>query len=216
MHFTYINYSNSPLLQVLTAGILRKAALVKRQKRSQREVVMVNYQGVGQQSCLCELVSCGHCVLPWGLNQLGVLAGGSVECKWCCSSRDEIRDVVLPPQLWLAEFSLECSCPPSFSVDGASWKCNSRAGELLLWQQERCTNVELFHVEPIICFLNDLCLLLFASWRQQVGKIFGCWHIKLHNLHFLVEEKAKENALKSLCVESRNVVQGSVITWGMA
>lgn len=56
---------------------------------------------------------------------------------------------------------------------------------------------------------------MFFSLRLDGNRLERFWVLTYQtalNLHFLVEVKAKENALNSLCVEFRNVVQGSVIT----
>lgn len=216
----------TPLMQVLTVGMLRKAALVQRQTECGGEylaAVLPLWPG-----------GCGHCVLSWALNQLSALGGGSVQCKCSWSSRDEIRKDCLAPTALLQESFLGVSLSCSFSVGGGSLGCSYRAGELPSprdsWGLGSCTEQLLPTTYnrkeaqmwscSIICatnnpvpqwFMFSLCILMVTGQKD-----FGCWQIKLHNLHFLVEVKAKENALNSLSVESRSVVQGSVITWGMA
>lgn len=81
------------------------------------------------------------------------------------------------------------------------------------WQQERCTNVELFH--DLWNQQSNFPIIYVFSLHLDGNRLERFWVLTYQtalNLHFLVEVKAKENALNSLCVESRNVVQGSVIT----
>lgn len=171
------------------------------------------------------LVGCGHCVLCWAWNQLSVLAGASAQCR--C---DDMRN--------------GCACPHSSACVrvflGVSQSSQLQCGWLFLKVQFQSRGVPItqgqlhtaalshhlatgkmhkcgavpWSLESITQFLNclfSLCILMGRGWKD-----FGCWHIKLHNLHFLVEVKAKENALNSVSVEPRNAVQGSVISWGMA
>lgn len=63
-------------MQVMAVGKLRKAALVKRQALGQREVVVVNMWKLDSSPAFVTSWG-GHCVLPWGANQLSALAGGS-------------------------------------------------------------------------------------------------------------------------------------------
>lgn len=184
------------------------------------------YLEAGQQSCLW-LVGCGHCVLSWVKSALSPW--------WWLWSVQVVRwgmVVLAPTALAVGGFSLQCPCPCSFSVDGDSLKFLTEQGSShhpgpaeglgscteqlcpTTWQDAQmwsCSMIPGTHNPLSQWFMFSLCIVMGTDWKD-----FGCWHIKLHNLHFLVEEKAKENALNSLSVGSRNVVQGSVITWGMS
>lgn len=108
----------TPLMQVLTVGMLRKAALVQRQS------VVVN---------TWELDSSPAPVTCWMWALCAVLGFKSALSPWwwlSWSSRDEMRRDCLAPTALLQESFLGVSLSCSFSVGGGSLGCSYRAGEL--------------------------------------------------------------------------------------
>lgn len=172
--------------------MLRKAALVKRQILSQRELMMVNTWKLDSKSYLCDLVGCGHWVLSWGLKS------ALSPWWWLCSVRVVLEhqwwdeQCLCLPQLWLWD-----SFPWSVHVLPASvWmvvpKVQLQSREVLITQGQlrgwaaaqsrpvpplgnrkdaQMWSCSMIH-GTIIQFLNDLCFL-FASWWKQVGRILS-------------------------------------------
>lgn len=115
-------------MQDLTAGMLRKAALVKRQTLSQRELVVGNSWRL--DSSPASVTGPGAAVVRWGMLCLSLWV--SLECP-CSFSVDGDSFKFLTEQ-------------GSSHHPGPAEGLGSCTEQLCpTWHQGRCTNVELFH-----------------------------------------------------------------------
>lgn len=144
-------------MQDLTAGMLRKAALVKRQTLSQRELVVGNSWRLA--SSPASVTGPGAAVVRWGMLCLslwvflGVSLSLQLQCGW-----------------WFLQVPYRAGEFPSPRTSwGAGQLHRAALSHLASGKMHKCRAVP-WSLEPIIQFLSDLCFL-FASWWKRVGKI---------------------------------------------